>query len=610
YRYPSDAKELSLEVADACTSASHFFLNRPMIALLESLGIPAQTFLDLQKETVNSLEKALMTPLDAARILKRGGVGQATKLGRILKGLNGSLMGQDNLNAMRRIPFLRHCVLAAVTLGLRAIKYHGRIFVPESCTVMGVMDETETLKEGQIYVCLRSPRGLRKVLKGKCLVARSPTMHPGDIQIAHAIGEVESTHPLWALHNCIVFSSKGSRPLPTMLAGGDLDGDLYNVSQYGPIMPARTYPSGAYPIVKPNTLPRISDVADQLGRIATMHLVHADQSKDGVLDPACLMLAELHSTAVDMAKTGVRPDLTKISKLVDTKIKPDFMQKEFRIEPDVPNFLLTPSQAKMRSRRIRYWRERDGFYQSKKALGQLFRQIDVSADIAKWLSRLRLDEDQDSVNEWAEPMRRALSRFLGNDEVDLWTKVIDDDHHDLLEEYYIELDSIARDFAPEARSEYLTEEEVFVGVVIGRGPHMQHNRPFDAMKSLQSSFRSLIKRVLEVVVVSDGKGESATDTDEAQTTADMSMDGRNGRVGDVPQDGDWADVLAGEEDPALDLFEEVRPPDRFRRLAAFFISAINYQAAHPDRRSAPWIVMPELLNTMEKLSRIKSQGPK
>jgi len=43
---------------------------------------------------------------------------------------------------------------------------------------------------------------------------------------------------------------------------------------------------------------------DQLGRIATLHQVLADD-EPGTRPAACLDLASLHSTAVDLSKTGV-----------------------------------------------------------------------------------------------------------------------------------------------------------------------------------------------------------------------------------------------------------------------------------------------------------------
>jgi len=44
---------------------------------------------------------------------------------------------------------------------------------------------------------------------------------------------------------------------------------------------------------------------DNLGRIATAHMVFADLSPEGVQCPNCLELAKLHSTAVDFVKTGI-----------------------------------------------------------------------------------------------------------------------------------------------------------------------------------------------------------------------------------------------------------------------------------------------------------------
>lgn len=193
YRYPSHVKELSLEVAMACTAPLPFYLNRPMIALLETLGVPSSAFLELQRKAVTSLKKALTSPQDAAQILAQYGLGSATKLGQILKGLVGPLMGLTTVNAVKEVPFLRHCMVAALTYALRSIKYRCRVPVPQSCTLMGIMDETGELEEGEIYVCLRPQNGKRRVLQGRCLVARSPMMHPGMSKHLSEIGELDST---------------------------------------------------------------------------------------------------------------------------------------------------------------------------------------------------------------------------------------------------------------------------------------------------------------------------------------------------------------------------------------------------------------------------------
>lgn len=64
---------------------------------------------------------------------------------------------------------------------------------------------------------------------------------------------------------------------------------------------------------------------ENLGRIDNTHLAIADQSKEFAEDKRCLLLASLHSKAVDYAKTGVSPSVPsdlKVSKY------PDFMEKD------------------------------------------------------------------------------------------------------------------------------------------------------------------------------------------------------------------------------------------------------------------------------------------
>lgn len=66
-------------------------------------------------------------------------------------------------------------------------------------------------------------------------------------------------------------------------------------------------------------------VNDQLGRIADGHLALADASPQLANDDRCMQLVELHSTAVDFAKTGVPVDPEKVSKLLRGVQFPDYM---------------------------------------------------------------------------------------------------------------------------------------------------------------------------------------------------------------------------------------------------------------------------------------------
>jgi len=82
-------------------------------------------------------------------------------------------------------------------------------------------------------------------------------------------------------------------------------------------MPTQTFTPADYPRVEPVDLGRevqkddminffVTFMAtDQLGRIAVLHQILADQNESGTLSPDCLKLADMHSTAVDYSKTGI-----------------------------------------------------------------------------------------------------------------------------------------------------------------------------------------------------------------------------------------------------------------------------------------------------------------
>jgi hypothetical protein len=139
--------------------------------------------------------------------------------------------------------------------------------------------------------------------------------------------------PLRHLRNCIVFSQHGKRDLPSQLSGGDLDGDLYSVIWDPKAMPKREFSAADYPRVTPPPLNRPvtrDDIADffinfmktdVLGVIAIRHQILADAKDDGTLDPGCIELAELHSTAVDSSKTGIPVNIKDLPKA--PKERPD-----------------------------------------------------------------------------------------------------------------------------------------------------------------------------------------------------------------------------------------------------------------------------------------------
>lgn len=305
------SSDWNIEICGSGLRPLPFYLNRPLIKILEDLGVPAQSFLDLQEEAIDRLRLTSQSPLLAAAFLEHANLARAARfpwLVRVLGGLGFHYSSDD---------FLRQTVELAVLVKLQEIKYRSRIEVEQGITLYGIMDETGILKEGEIYCPMETEANGREVLiRRNVTVTRSPALHPGDVQVVNAV-DVPKDSPLNRLHNCIVFSQHGDRDLPSKLSGGDLDGDLYNVI-YDPRLTPRLVTSPAdYPRVQEVPLDRAvvkEDIVDffikfmqqdQLGRIATVHQSIADQQDLGTCDPDCILLSELHSNAVDFSKTGI-----------------------------------------------------------------------------------------------------------------------------------------------------------------------------------------------------------------------------------------------------------------------------------------------------------------
>ena len=179
------------------------------------------------------------------------------------------------------------------------------------------MDETGFLEEGQIY-CSVMVDGTRQCIVGhNLIISRAPALHPGDVQLVQGVVPPPGS-PLLELSNCICFSQKGERDLPSQLSGGDLDGDRYYIMWDNRAKPKQYFSPADYPRPKPIDIGRTvqrNDMTDffikfmetdQLGRIAVLHRVLADQKPEGTTHPDCITLAEMHSTAVDFSKTGIQ----------------------------------------------------------------------------------------------------------------------------------------------------------------------------------------------------------------------------------------------------------------------------------------------------------------
>ncbi|KAH9829378.1 RNA dependent RNA polymerase-domain-containing protein [Rhodofomes roseus] len=357
-----------IDIAQVFEEPSRFNLNRPMIMLLKGLGVPYEAFKRLQDDAVRQTHTLTESLANSRWLLEMNGLGGSFKIASIVGQLHklGVTVAQ-----LTESGFWQRMMTFAVNHILRELKDRASIPVPGGWTLVGVADIHGQLREGEIYACVQTSDNRKTYLEGPTLITRSPVIHPGDIQVVHAIGRppVGSDLARGRLKNCVVFSTRGTRPLPSYLGGGDLDGDMYHVTCVPQDLlpptascdsPASYNPAKRKILNRPSTMQDVATfvaefiISDNVGLIASTWLTLADNV--GILDRDCLRLAELHNAAVDYPKTGLPVDINAIRPI----------QRRVSQKPDWYTFEATVS-----------WTPQ--YYQSNSALGRLFRAIDLPA---------------------------------------------------------------------------------------------------------------------------------------------------------------------------------------------------------------------------------------
>ncbi|KJR82787.1 RNA-dependent RNA polymerase 1 [Sporothrix schenckii 1099-18] len=357
---PSQEKFPTLDNANIleiirCSETATATLNQQTIILLSTLGVPLSVFLDLLHEELAGLDAVMNDPQKAVdQLMVRVDQNHITPM--IADMVTAGFMTSDE-------PFVWSMLQLWRSWTLKALKEKARISVEKSAFVLGCVDETDTLRghtqpcggirrngageppeppelpqiflqipdltskpQGGVHILTRGSNNRHnvgaakggqtyRVITGFCLVGRNPSLHPGDLRVVEAV-DVPALHHL---RDVVVFPRTGDRDIPSMCSGGDLDGDDYFVFWDERLLPLRkfwNYDAMNYDAARE---PDVDEVTprhlisffvqhmkhDTLPRIAMSHRAYADQLEDSAMNPRCLELAQLHSQAVDYAKTGV-----------------------------------------------------------------------------------------------------------------------------------------------------------------------------------------------------------------------------------------------------------------------------------------------------------------
>ncbi|DBA00483.1 TPA: hypothetical protein N0F65_002726 [Lagenidium giganteum] len=328
-KFVGNAQHRQLEVCSVARSLP-CYLNRQVIALLSSLGIADDVFLQLLHTTLQSL-RTCMASTNGATALVATHAPDSLAYDMLASGMNLS----DRFVWQSVTAIQRRCLVD--------VQERARLPVAKGATLMGILDETGELPEDTVFFQLPNNNEARYGLKhgAKVLVGRSPCLHPGDVRVLTL--HTEGVSALSHLVDVLVFSQHGQRPACNMMAGGGLDGDQYFVIWDSQLLPQQSFPpmvyehSGAHPTATTSKTVTPKDLQtffvdyvqnDVLGVVAHAHLAQTDQNS--AFSPACLALAQIHSAAVDFAKTGV-----------PARMKPEFQPKAFPTymnKPSLPSY--------------------------------------------------------------------------------------------------------------------------------------------------------------------------------------------------------------------------------------------------------------------------------
>ncbi|KAH6918359.1 RNA dependent RNA polymerase-domain-containing protein [Coprinopsis sp. MPI-PUGE-AT-0042] len=412
------AEDAEIEIAQAFYAPNACYLNRPLVMLLEDLGVRKEEFLSLQRQEIADAYTIDASLKQFLRFISGHNLGKPFRLPYLLHRLQslGLDISPNAPDTSIDTPFLRLLRSVAINDVLRDIKHSARIRIPDSYLLVGIADEGPfyeergyenvfKLEQHQIYACIQRPEDDKPTwIRGQCSISRSPVAHLGDVQRVYAVGEPPEGMfcAFRHLRNVVVLPSVGKRSLASCLGGGDVDGDLYAVIQNADLLPPSPAEPADYASAGTKTLDRDSTVhdicdfiveyinSDVLGLLSDRLLVIADQSNEGFADPACKKLAGLCSQAVDYPKNGIPINLDDHNMpLTLIRCKPDWHAAE----------VVSP-------------RDTD-YYRSTRALGHLYREVklrNISDEDKSLSSTTRFAPLTDPISSALKPYVKA---FLG-----------------------------------------------------------------------------------------------------------------------------------------------------------------------------------------------------
>ena len=168
-----ESENCSIDIVRAA-NYSMSYLNRQIILLLSSQGIPDSVFHTLQDEMI---DEVMSITADAERA------------GQVLHKFNGKSGGNGTHQMMigylwrfglRQEAFARQFLICFQAFQLKQLRTKSRILIKKGCVLFGVVDESKILKYGQVFIqIIDNETDKPRIITGPVIVTRNPCLHPG-----------------------------------------------------------------------------------------------------------------------------------------------------------------------------------------------------------------------------------------------------------------------------------------------------------------------------------------------------------------------------------------------------------------------------------------------
>ena len=155
-----------IEIVRQFDHPSPFYLNRPLIMVLEGLGVEYQVFKHYQDKAVLDAEDSRKDLKRAGRLLESFGLGTSFRLPSVMYHLHK--LGVP----MQKDPFYKHIMDFAINHVLRELKHRARIPIP-GYTLVGVADVHGWLEPTEVFACVIHKQTMKlEYLKGEMVITR------------------------------------------------------------------------------------------------------------------------------------------------------------------------------------------------------------------------------------------------------------------------------------------------------------------------------------------------------------------------------------------------------------------------------------------------------